>query len=235
MLVAVDHLSAALGMLATLRRRLGSLDSIEVIWPEALELVAAHIGADAPVDVARGGVVLLIECADHVDPTADLHAALDETPGIAATAVATGGHQRQQLLALRDRITEAIATAATVSGTPTYKLDVATPIASIERVLDTARRAAARQDARLIPFGHLAEGNLHLNFLDVSAPDDIADSVLAAVADLGGTISAEHGVGVAKTRWLHLVRSAGDLDAQRSIRRALDPAGILNPGVLEPS
>jgi FAD/FMN-containing dehydrogenase len=57
--------------------------------------------------------------------------------------------------------------------------------------------------------------------------------VLPAVADLGGTISAEHGVGVAKTRWLHLVRRPGELDALRSIRRALDPAGVLNPGVLD--
>jgi FAD/FMN-containing dehydrogenase len=53
------------------------------------------------------------------------------------------------------------------------------------------------------------------------------------VAELGGTISAEHGIGVAKTKWIHLVRRPGELDALRSIRRALDPAGILNPGVLD--
>jgi FAD/FMN-containing dehydrogenase len=54
------------------------------------------------------------------------------------------------------------------------------------------------------------------------------------VAECGGTISAEHGIGVAKTRWMHLVRSADDLAAQRAIRRALDPNGTLNPGVLDP-
>ncbi len=59
--------------------------------------------------------------------------------------------------------------------------------------------------------------------------------MLPLVADLGGTISAEHGVGVAKTRWLHLVRSPGELDALAAIRRALDPTGILNPGVLDAS
>jgi FAD/FMN-containing dehydrogenase len=86
---------------------------------------------------------------------------------------------------------------------------------------------------RLVPFGHLAEGNVHLNFLDATDPERIAGDVLPIVAELGGTISAEHGVGVAKTKWLHLVRSAGELDALRSIRRALDPTGILNPGVLD--
>ena len=102
-------------------------------------------------------------------------------------------------------------------------------------MLATAHRAAADDGARLIPFGHLVEGNLHLNFLGATAPALIAESVLTAVARLGGTISAEHGIGVAKTEWLHLVRSRADLDAQRALRRALDPNGILNPGVLDPS
>ena len=235
MLAAIDDVDAALALLAALRQGVGSLDSVEVMWPEAVQLVAEHLGTPSPVDVAAGGVALLVECADHVDPTADLHAVLGHLDGVAATAVATGGPRREHLLAFRDRITEAIAADAAASGTPTYKLDVAVPVGSIERVLNAARSAAHQQRARLVPFGHLAEGNLHLNFLDAAVPEAIADAVLPFVADLGGTISAEHGVGVAKTRWLHLVRSAGDLAAQRSTRSALDPAHILNPGVLEPS
>jgi FAD/FMN-containing dehydrogenase len=235
MLAAVDDVEAARAVLAAVRRGLGSLDSIEVVWPDAVALVAAHLGTSPPVDVHPEGVALLVECADHVDPTADLHAVLGRLDGIADAAVATGGPQRTHLLAFRDRITEAIAADAAASGTPTYKLDVAVPVASIERVLDAARVAAERQHARLVPFGHLAEGNVHLNFLDTTTPDEIADTVLPVVAELGGTISAEHGVGIAKTRWLHLVRSTGDLAAQRSIRRALDPAATLNPGVLESS
>jgi len=85
-----------------------------------------------------------------------------------------------------------------------------------------------------VAFGHLAEGNLHLNFLDATRPDDIAEIVLTTAAELGGTISAEHGIGIAKTRWLHLVRSTGDLAAQHALKQALDPNLILNPGVLQP-
>ncbi len=235
MLAAVGSIEAALAVLAAVRRGVASLDSIEIMFPEAVDIVSAHLGAESPVAVPSGGVALLVECADHVDPTTDLQHALEQVDGITDTAVATGGPRRQQLLAFRDRVTESIAAAASSSGTPTYKLDVAVPVASIGHVLSSARLAADAQGARLIPFGHLAEGNLHLNFLDSSAPNDIADAVLPMVADLGGTISAEHGVGIAKNRWLHLVRSAGDLAAQRSLKQALDPVGILNPGVLDAS
>jgi FAD/FMN-containing dehydrogenase len=238
-LAALDDLESALSLLAAARRRLGSLDSIEIIWPDALDLVSTHLAASklatpAPVAVPPHGVAVMIECADHVDPTADLHSVLADVAGVTASAIATDGLRRRQLLAFRDRITDSIATAATESGTPTYKLDVAVPVGSIERLLDTARSAADRYGGRLIPFGHLAEGNVHLNFLDATDPDAIAGDVLPMVAELGGTISAEHGVGVAKGKWLHLVRSARELDALRSIRRALDPTGTLNPGVLDP-
>jgi FAD/FMN-containing dehydrogenase len=232
-LVALDGLEAALALLARTRRRLASLDSIEIVWPAALDLVAAHLGVAGPVEVPTGGVAVLVECADHVDPTADLLGVVGEIDGVTATAVATDGPRRERVLAFRDRITEAIAAAAATSGTPTYKLDIAVPGGAIDRVVDVANEAASAQRARVIPFGHLAEGNVHLNFLDAVDPDALADAVLPVVAELGGTISAEHGIGVAKTKWIHLVRRPGELDALRSIRRALDPAGILNPGVLD--
>ena len=232
-LVALDDLDAALELLAVARRRLRSLDSIEIVWPDAFELVAAHLDTTAPVDVPEAGVAIVIECADHTDPTADLLEVIADVNGVTATAIATDSLRRQHLLAFRDRITESIATAATTSGSPIYKLDIAVPVGSIGRVIDVARTAANQQGARLVPFGHLAEGNLHLNFLDAATPDALASSVLPVVTELGGTISAEHGIGIAKTPWLHLVRSAGELTALASIRRALDPHDVMNPGVLD--
>ena len=95
--------------------------------------------------------------------------------------------------------------------------------------------ATTNDGCRLIPFGHLAEGNLHLNHLGARQPEQIADTALRAVAAMGGTISAEHGIGIAKTPWLHLIRTPAELAAQAAIRRSLDPDGLLNPGVLDPT
>ena len=87
--------------------------------------------------------------------------------------------------------------------------------------------------ARLIVFGHLAVGNLHVNVLEGS--DDLDDAILRLVAEHGGSIAAEHGVGTAKARYLPLTSTAADLDARKALKRALDPAGILNPGVILPA
>jgi len=74
-----------------------------------------------------------------------------------------------------------------------------------------------------------------LNVTGVADGDErVDDAVLTLVAERGGSISAEHGIGVAKRRWLHLVRSPAELAAMRAVKVALDPAGLLNPGVLLP-
>jgi FAD/FMN-containing dehydrogenase len=143
--------------------------------------------------------------------------------------VTTEGPARDRLVAFRDRIAEAIA----ASGVP-LKLDVAVPVGALAELVADTRQAIDRHGGRLIPFGHLAEGNVHLNVLDPGDPEAITADVLASAAGLGGTISAEHGLGIAKTRWLHLIRSPAELAAAAAVKRALDPAGILNPGVLQP-
>jgi FAD/FMN-containing dehydrogenase len=90
-------------------------------------------------------------------------------------------------------------------------------------------------EARTWIFGHVGDGNLHVNVTGL-APDDerVDEQVLGWVAELGGSISAEHGVGTAKRRWLRLTRSTDEIAAMRAIKSALDPAGILNPNALLP-
>ncbi len=85
-------------------------------------------------------------------------------------------------------------------------------------------------------FGHLAEGNAHVNVTGVptAAEDAVTGGVLRLVAELGGSISAEHGIGRAKLGWLHLTRSPADVAAMRAVKAALDPAGLLSPGRLLP-
>jgi FAD/FMN-containing dehydrogenase len=89
--------------------------------------------------------------------------------------------------------------------------------------------------ARTILFGHLGDGNLHVNVLDADSGEDaVDDAVLRLAVGLGGSISAEHGIGQAKIGWLPLHRDATDLAVTASIKQALDPRSLLNPGVLVP-
>ncbi len=229
-MLATATVDDAVFLLARLRTEVASLDSAEVVFPAAIELVGRHIGSPPPVEVH--GCVLLVECADHDDPSAELLDTLGRSPEVLDSAVATEPGPRGRLLQFRDRITEAVGAAAAASGETPFKLDVAVPVESVGRLLQTARAAAEADGALLIPFGHLAEGNLHLNHLGVQDPSRLAGTVLAAVAALGGTISAEHGIGVAKTRWMPLIRTPADLAAQRRLADALDPGHILNQGVL---
>jgi FAD/FMN-containing dehydrogenase len=116
-----------------------------------------------------------------------------------------------------------------------HKLDVSLPL---ERMVSFAERVPA-EIGRVIPgstvilFGHAADGNLHVNVLGPEPEDErVSEVVFGLVAEHGGSISAEHGIGVAKAPWLELTRSAADIEAMRAIKRALDPKGILNPGVI---
>lgn len=229
-MVALETVDDAVALAGRLRGGLASLDSLEILLPDAVELVAAHLDARPPVAVR--GAIVVVECADHRDPSGELAAALTGGDGVVDVAVADDPRRRDDLVRFRDRLTEAIASVATSDGIPTYKLDVAVPLDALGELVRIAQGAANDDGARLVAFGHLAEGNLHLNHLGATDTEAIAQRVLGAVAELGGTISAEHGVGVAKSRWLPLVRSADDLAAQRTIRAAIDPNGIMNPGVL---
>ena len=113
-----------------------------------------------------------------------------------------------------------------------HKLDVGVPLDALAPFCD-AVRAAMPAGARTILFGHLGDGNVHVNVLGPDPADETVDeTVLRLVAEHGGTISAEHGVGVAKARFLHLTRSAAEIAAMRAIKAALDPRGLLNPGAV---
>ena len=92
--------------------------------------------------------------------------------------------------------------------------------------------AALADTPGTVLFGHLAEGNLHVNVLGAADPEAVTETVLRLVAAAGGSISAEHGIGRAKARWLGLTRSPAEIAAMRAVKAALDPAGLLNPGVL---
>jgi FAD/FMN-containing dehydrogenase len=230
-LVAVDDTAAAVELVRTLRDRLPTLEAAELFYADGLALVRAQTGLAAPFADEHPAFVLA-ECAGHTDPTDDLLAALETSDGVRDATVATDARGRHALWAYRESHTEAI----NAAGVP-VKLDVAVPLPALADAVDAlpAAVAGASPSARTILFGHVNEGNLHVNVLDaVDDAETVSDAVLKVVASFGGSISAEHGVGRAKRDWLHLSRSAEEIAMMRSIKNALDPRGLLNPGVLLP-
>jgi len=138
--------------------------------------------------------------------------------------------RRAELWRHREAITEAVNQLG-----PPVKLDVTLPATELAAFVDDVP-AALPPTARTWLFGHVADGNVHVNVTGVDPADEaVDDAVLRLVAERGGSISAEHGIGTAKQPWLHLVRSAAELSAMRAIKAALDPDGILNPHALLPA
>jgi FAD/FMN-containing dehydrogenase len=230
-LIALPSVAAVAELLARVRPALASLHAAELMTDEGMRLVLDHLGASSPLAI-EAPAYLLLECAGRTDPTDELVAALDAA-GVQDAVVADEAGELDRLWRLREGHTEAL----NAAGIP-HKMDIGVPLSQLarfaEEVVAVVQRVAP--GARTIVFGHLGDGNVHVNVLGPDPEDDAVDeAVLRLAADCGGTISAEHGVGVAKARWLSLTRSADELRAMRAIKRALDPDGILNPGAVLPA
>jgi FAD/FMN-containing dehydrogenase len=230
-LLGFTSVDGALVAASALRRSVAALEAVELLLAPGLELVCATFGLEPPF-ATPSPVLLLVEAAGRGDPTADLAAAVDSLGGVVDTLVAVEPARRAALWRFREAHTEAINTLG-----PPHKLDVTLPSSAlggfVETVPETVRSVAP--DARTWLFGHAGDGNIHVNVTGVAPGDDRVDgAVFELVAALGGSISAEHGIGAAKRRWLHLVRSDTEIDAFRALKHALDPDGILNPHALLP-
>lgn len=220
----------ALSLLADLP---AGVESFELIPGDGLELVLRHIpGARAPLAGAWPWHALLeIEAAAEA-----VEAALADHAGDAV--IAASGAQAAALWALREELPEAERRHG-----PAIKHDIALPVAQIPVFLAevSPEVEALVPGARVLAFGHLGDGNLHYNVRgpDGSGPDWVATHGPAVtrlvhdrVAQRGGSIAAEHGVGAFKLGELARLGDPGRLAVMRAVKRALDPAGIMNPGKL---
>ncbi len=231
-LLALPSVGAAVALLPGLRARLPSLSAAELMFPAGVELVRRYAGLAAPF-AEQHPAYLLLECIDRTDPTDGLVDAVTEVADLLDATVASDSAGQRALWAYREQHTEAISAA----GVP-VKLDVSVPTARLPELCDRLGGviAGVAPDALPIVFGHVNEGNLHVNVLGAGdLAEAVTDAVLHLVAGLDGSISSEHGVGRAKAAWLPLSRSATEIAAMRAIKDALDPAGLLNPGVLLPT
>ncbi len=230
-LLAMAGAAEAVAAAGGLRRTLPELDAAELFLADGLDLVCSRLRLVPPFAVPSPAY-LLVEAAGATDPTDALATAVEGLSGVQDVAVATEAARRAELWRYREAHTEAL----NLIGPP-HKLDVTLPAGALAPFLAEVPGAVAvvAPGARTWLFGHAADGNVHVNVTGVDPGDErVDDAVLTLVAAAGGSVSAEHGVGTAKRRWLHLSRSPAEIAAMWAVKDALDPAGTLNPGCLLP-
>ncbi len=232
-LVALDGADEAADLAGELRRRLPNLLAAELFFEEGMALVLRHAGGSRPFAEAHPAY-LLAEVDGSSDPTDGLLDALEACGTLVRDAVmCTDEAERERVWRLRERHTESV----NAEGVP-HKLDIAVPVGRLGAYAREVRQAIAEvaPDARLYLYGHVGDGNLHVNVIGPPPEDESVDAaVLELAIAMGGTVSAEHGIGVAKVGWLEADRGATDVRVMRAIKDALDPTGVLNPGVLLPA
>ncbi len=191
-------------------------------------------------EVPEAGAMLLVEAdGDHDTLPLALQAlaAAAEGDGLLALDVAADGAARDRLWAARRALSPALRSIAPGK----INEDVVVPVSRIPDLVAGVEALAAARALPIVVFGHAGNGNLHVNIM--YHPEDPAEDARArtALADLfslvlalGGTLSGEHGIGVAKRDWMERAFDAPTLAAMRAVKAALDPDGILNPGKVLP-
>jgi FAD/FMN-containing dehydrogenase len=220
--IGCDSWADAVGLATTARREIDGIDGLEAIDHDGLAAVEDIGGLQTLFPGVRPAVSLLVAWAGAALPNDAIARLIEDRPNVLAehhTGVA-------RLWKYREHQTETIGRI----GVP-HKLDVTLPLARLaEFTADVTELVAPH---RLFLFGHLGDGNLHVNVVGPPSDDTALDrAILDLVSRFGGSISAEHGIGRAKRPWLALSRSPEEIRVFRALKHALDPLGILNPGVL---
>ena len=234
-LVGLDDTAAAVELLGALRRRSDQLDAAELMFAEGVDLVCRATGSRRPLEPRRPPVYLLVEIAGTGADEERLAELIDDAGGDADAVLAADPATRAQLWRYREAHSEAVGAEGVA-----LKLDVAVHLDRLASLVDRVRvLTGSLAGAQTYLYGHIGEGSLHVNVVGpamrrAGAMEELTGALLEAVAALGGSISAEHGVGRAKRSWVHLSRDRADIAAMRAVKAALDPAGTLNPGVLLP-
>ena len=231
-LCVLESFTGVVSLLQKMGRDLEVVSSFEVMWPEYYREALRATGINDPL-AGEQGYCVLIETEGASETAAEhflttLSKAMEE--GLLLNAViAQSRADASTFWAIRDGIAELLP-----EFDPAANFDIGIPIALMERFIIETQQELKRAfpDCRVLVFGHLGDGNLHLlattgREQDVKA---IYDLVYRKIAEVDGAISAEHGIGVLKKEWLAHSRSAAEITLMRSLKTALDPAGILNPG-----
>ncbi|TVS13639.1 MAG: FAD-binding oxidoreductase [Wenzhouxiangella sp.] len=239
LLLAFADLSALMPALAALRNAL-SLSAFEFFDRRSVARVAAHTGSSFPLaEQADFHAVVEFDDPDGAgqDKALEAFESLVEDGHVIDGILSQSDAQAAELWRWREAITESIAPC-----TP-YKNDLSVRVSRVPRFLQALEALVGRYYPafEVVWFGHIGDGNLHMNILCPEAMDvadfraaceGLSPRVFELVREHGGSISAEHGVGLLKRDYLHYCRDAAEIDALHGLKALFDPAGLLNPGKL---
>jgi FAD/FMN-containing dehydrogenase len=236
-LAAVPTLDAAVALLSFVRDASGdAVLAFELVCQTAMEFVTRNVpGTSNPLGAPAPWYVLFdLTCSRAV---AEETVAAAQTAGLVTDAVLAGSATQATALW---RLREAISESQKPEGA-SIKHDISVPVSRIPTLVEKVLAAAPKviPGIRPVPFGHVGDGNLHFNFSQPIGMDPKAflargEDLHLVVHDLtvaeGGSISAEHGIGLAKREEIQRYKSPVELALMRAIKTALDPKGIMNPG-----
>lgn len=240
-MVAVPTLAQALDLLNRVQDATGgAVEAFEYMPRHYMDVyMARHEGAREPFE-AKHDVNIFIEAATTTDD--DISARLEAILGdmldagtVSDAVIAQNNAQRKEMWDRREAAAE-----LTFWRHPIIDTDVAFPLENVSAFLDRANAAVKAIDAEAEPFyiSHLGDGNVHYTVYPSTDAPELKDKILEAIEDsveaLGGSFSAEHGVGLSKLAAMRRRKDRVALDMMRKVKAALDPNGILNPGKMIP-
>jgi len=235
-LFAVPDVAAVLKLFREARQAPLLLSAYEFFTDKCLARVQRHRKLRSPFEAPSGCYVLMEAEGTNADAVEAWLGSLFERGLVTDGTLAQSASQASELWALRESISESLS----ATGLP-HKNDIALPIAALEAFCSELDSffTARYPDWEICLFGHIGDGNLHVN---VMKPDTLEKSqflahtkqadhdIFALVRKYGGSISAEHGIGLLKKDYLSYTRTPGELELLKALKRALDPNIILNPG-----
>lgn len=232
-LVAVDSFENALILLNSLKQRFeGKLSAFEAMWHSFYDFMVNKTQKHQKfVDDSMPYYILIeSECVDETrgkEQFIEVLGDLLEQEVIADAVIAETHQQAADLWAMRDDIESMVQ-----AFSPLIPYDISLPLRHMEAYTREVKEALQEHfpESTCITFGHLGDGNIHFCVGPVKEKAPVDTVVYEILAKYGGSVSAEHGIGLSKKPYIHLSRSEAELAVMKAIKATFDPKGILNPG-----
>jgi glycolate oxidase len=210
--------------------------AIEFMDKESLRACAECLGRELPFPEAEAQILIELDGDDkeYLEKQAEMVGELCLEKGAKDVLVADTKANQDKLWEVRRKISESLK----ITGVLKVSEDIVVPINQMPTVLHDLQELSKKLNVKIVCFGHLGDGNIHVNLLKKQLTDDTWNRILPeainGVFDItvaaGGTISGEHGIGLTKKKYLRRVLSEAEIDIMKQIKKTFDPNNILNPG-----